>query len=242
MVGKIADLGVARIVPRMRAAATMTKAPGASIYMPPEALEDKSRYDATIDIFSIGVLAIFTLSQTFPDPLSAAYMDDSGVMVGRTELERRESYMREIRRQFRKGHPLLQMIQHCLKNRARERPTIQAVVQSLEQARTEIDDGEYDVSKLTLVQDLRSKNEHNEQLQQQNEHQREENEIQKAQIESLQEQLQSLQIAKAQAPKVCINCVLLLSLLSLQTVTPTPKPRQSGATSDTAVSHRPHCM
>ena len=197
----------------------MTKAPGASIYMPPEALEDESRYDSTIDVFSIGVLAIFTLSQTFPKPLSAAYMDDSGAMVGRTELERRESYMREIRRQFRKGHPLLQMIQHCLKNRARERPMIQAVVQSLEQARAEIDDGEYDVSKLTLVQDLRSKNEHNEQLQQQIahqkeqmreqiEHQREENEIQKAQIESLQEQLQSLQIAKAQAPKVCINCVV----------------------------------
>ena len=41
MVAKIADLGVARIVPRMRAAATMTKAPGAYVYMPPEALEDK---------------------------------------------------------------------------------------------------------------------------------------------------------------------------------------------------------
>ena len=41
MVAKIADLGVARIVPRMRAAATMTKAPGANVYMPPEALEDK---------------------------------------------------------------------------------------------------------------------------------------------------------------------------------------------------------
>ncbi|CAI8020224.1 hypothetical protein GBAR_LOCUS12098 [Geodia barretti] len=41
MVAKIADLGVARIVPRMRAAATMTKGPGAIIYMPPEAMEDK---------------------------------------------------------------------------------------------------------------------------------------------------------------------------------------------------------
>ena len=64
MVAKIADLGMARIVPNLRAS-TMTKAPGASIYMPPEALEDKSRYDVTIDIFSLGVLAIFTLSQMF---------------------------------------------------------------------------------------------------------------------------------------------------------------------------------
>ena len=37
MVAKIVDLGVARIVPRTRTAATMTKGPGASVYMPPEA-------------------------------------------------------------------------------------------------------------------------------------------------------------------------------------------------------------
>ena len=80
MLAKIADLGVARIAPSLRAA-TMTKAPGASIYMPPEALEDESRYDVTIDIFSLGVLAIFTLSQTFPKPLSATYMDDSGLIA-----------------------------------------------------------------------------------------------------------------------------------------------------------------
>ena len=33
----MADLGVARIAPGMRAAATMTKGLGALIYMPPEA-------------------------------------------------------------------------------------------------------------------------------------------------------------------------------------------------------------
>ena len=59
----------------------MTKAPGASIYMPPEALEDKSRYDTSIDIFSMGVVALFTLSQMFPDPLSAAFMDNNERMV-----------------------------------------------------------------------------------------------------------------------------------------------------------------
>ena len=66
MVGKIADLGVARIAPGMRAAATMTKGPGASVYMPPEVFEEKSKYDASIDIFSLGVVTIFTISETFP--------------------------------------------------------------------------------------------------------------------------------------------------------------------------------
>ena len=37
----VADLGVARIVPHVRAAATMTKGPGNIIYMPQEALENK---------------------------------------------------------------------------------------------------------------------------------------------------------------------------------------------------------
>ena len=152
---KLADLGMARIVPRLRVS-TMTKAPGASIYMPPEALEDKSRYDVTIDIFSLGVLAIFTLSQMFPDPLAAAYMDNSGRMVGRTELERRGNYMQEVRRQFREGHPLLQIIQRCLKNRMRERPTIQQVMGWLEEARAEVEDGEYDTNKLSLAQLLQS--------------------------------------------------------------------------------------
>ncbi|CAI8056276.1 Serine/threonine-protein kinase BRI1-like 1 [Geodia barretti] len=157
MVAKIADLGMARILPSLRAS-TMTKAPGASIYMPPEALEDESRYDITIDIFSLGVLAIFTLSQMFPKPLAPTYMDRSRRIVGRTELERRGNYMQEVMRQFREGHSLVQMIQRCLNNIIEERPTIQQVMGLLEDARAEVEDGEYDVNKLSLAQLLQSRN------------------------------------------------------------------------------------
>ena len=87
---------------------SQTKAPGANVYMPPEALEDKpetsveerdkvSKYDASIDIFSFGVVAIFTLSQTFPCKLLAHnYRDSKRRIIGRSELERREHYMRMI--------------------------------------------------------------------------------------------------------------------------------------------------
>ena len=174
MVAKIADLGMARLVPALRAAA-MTKAPGASIYMPPEALEDESRYNVTIDIFSIGVVAIFLLSQTFPEPLSATYINAQRKVVGRTELERRSNYMLLILRQLGGTHPLVQMIQHCLSNFPEERPTVTAVLQLLEQARGKIGDGEYDVNKLALAQALsqktqlvQSKDEHIELQQQQN--------------------------------------------------------------------------
>ena len=233
MVVKLADLGMARIVPHLRVS-TMTKAPGASIYMPPEALEDKSRYDVTIDIFSLGVVAIFTLSQMFPDPQAPTYMDDNDKIVGRTELERRGNFMQEVRRQFREGHPLVQMIQRCLKNRMRERPTIQQVMGWLEEARAEVEDGEYDTNKLSLAQLLQSRNQENrsqreniqqqqqeirsqrENIQQQQQEIRSLREQKDAQIQSLEEQNQSLQaeiLALKQSKMVCelrLSCIIYL--------------------------------
>ena len=158
MRAKIADLGVARLIPAQRRAATMTKGPGASIYMPPEARENVSRYDVTIDIFSFGVLATFTLSQDFPDPLPAAYMDkETMMMVGRTELQRRDSYMQKIERQLREEHPLILMIENCLKNLPEQRPLIGRAIEFLSQARGEIQDEDGDMNRLELVQSLREK-------------------------------------------------------------------------------------
>ena len=187
MVAKIADLGMARIVPRMRGAATMTKAPGASIYMPPEALEDKSKYDTSIDIFSMGVVALFTLSQMFPDPLSAAFMDDSGRIVGRTELERRAKYMKELVRQFPQGHPFVGLIQQCLKNRITERPSIQQVQQWLEEGRARVEDREFDVDKLSLTQLLASRDQSILAQRKENYTLSQQNEAQKAEIGALKE-------------------------------------------------------
>ena len=252
MVAKLADLGMARIVPRLQVC-TMTKAPGASIYMPPEALEDKSRYDMTIDIFSLGILAIFTLSQMFPDPLAPTYIDVNRRIVARTELERRGNYMQEVRRQFREGHPLVQMIQRCLNNIIEERPTIQQVMGWLEEARAEVEDGEYDVNKLSLAQLLQSRNLHIQQQQQENRSQRENIQQQQrenrslreqkdAQIQSLQEQNQSLQAENAslkQSLKVCdiyLSCFKFDLYFFLQ-ATPTPKPVVSGATPLSSVRH-----
>ena len=164
MVAKIADLGVARIMPRMRAAATMTKGPGAGIYMPPEALESKpgkenenkkSKYDASIDVFSFGVVAIFTICQTFPCDLLAPTYREGRQHKARTELERRESYMRIIRRQLRENHPLLQMIKGCL-DFPEERLSISEVLRLLEEARAEVRDEQTDMNKLELLRALQT--------------------------------------------------------------------------------------
>ena len=71
MVGKISDLGNARIV-EFQQAQTLSRNPGTHIYMPPEALygppgcdPTKSRYGTRIDIFSLGHLALFAVTQVY---------------------------------------------------------------------------------------------------------------------------------------------------------------------------------
>ena len=170
LVGKIADLGVARIVPRMRAAATMTKAPGASPYMPPEAIapaesdEQKSKYDVSIDVFSFGVVTIFTIGETFPcDPLAPTYTNrETGLLVARTELQRRSEYMRSVNTQLRAcgqlrgDHPLIQLIQQCLQNVPVKRPSIREVLGLIELARAGIRDEESERNKEELVRALQN--------------------------------------------------------------------------------------
>ena len=162
MVAKIADLGMARILPNLRVA-IMAKAPGAGIYMPPEALEAKSeeeenssRYDVTVDIFSLGVVGLFTVTQTFPcNLLQPTFTNESGILVARTEPERRETYVRKVYSQLPERHPLIRVIELCLKNLPAQGPSIQQVMHLLEQARAEIGANESDLNKLELVQALK---------------------------------------------------------------------------------------
>ena len=164
IVAKIADLGVARIVPHMRTAATMTKAPGASVYMPPEATAEKSKYDASIDIFSFGVVTIFTIGETFPcDPLAPTYTDEkSGSLLARTELQRRSGYMRYVYAQLRASgqlrgdHPFIYLIQQCLQNIPAKRPDIRGVLYLLVEAKTGIRDEASERNKKELVQILQT--------------------------------------------------------------------------------------
>ena len=170
LVAKVADLGVARIVPRMRAAATMTKAPGASPYMPPEAIapsesdEQKSNYDFSIDVFSFGVVTIFTIGETFPcDPLAPTYTNkETGLLVARTEVQRRSKYMQNVNTQLRVcgqlrgNHPLIQLIQQCLQNVPAKRPGISEVLGLIELARAGIRDEKSEKNKEELVRALQN--------------------------------------------------------------------------------------
>ena len=132
-----------------RVAATMTKGPGNLVYMPPEAIApssskpEQSKYDASIDVFSLVVVTILTIGEIFPcDPEAPNYTDEtSGTLVARTELQRRGKYMRDVNAQLRAcgqlrgDHPLVRLIQQCLHNLPARRPGIREVLRLLEEAR-----------------------------------------------------------------------------------------------------------
>ena len=201
MVAKIADIAMARITTSLEVE-VVTKSSSFSVFMPPEALEDEIKPTIAIDIFSFGIMSLFTLSETFPKPLPPTYVDKKGQVIGRTELERRGSYMKQIKSQFQQGHPLVLMIQQCLKNRPNDRPTVQKVMKWLEEARAKVQD--FDVNKLSLVHLLESKDKQIDQHQKTNESQKkqideksEQIEKQKAEIMSLEEQVQFLRAENA---------------------------------------------
>ena len=154
MVAKIGDLGVARMGVGA-AAGRVSKASGASVYMPPEATLEKSKYDTSIDIFSLGIMAIFVITETFPcDPLPQTYVDETGLIVPRTELQRRSLYMTLVEEQLaahdqlHEDHPFIRLIQQCLQNVPHKRPSIYEVLGLLDEASACNDDGESESSQV----------------------------------------------------------------------------------------------
>ncbi|CAI8024740.1 hypothetical protein GBAR_LOCUS14349, partial [Geodia barretti] len=81
--------------------------------------------------------------QVFPcDPQEPTYFnDETGLVVARTEVQRRSQYMRYVNEQLRAcgqlrgDHPLIRLIQQCLHNGPHKRPSIREVLRLLEEAR-----------------------------------------------------------------------------------------------------------
>lgn len=65
LTAKITDMGNSSIVDLKpgQMARTLSQLPGTLVYMPPEALSDTHRYGPSLDIFSFGHLALYTVTQ-----------------------------------------------------------------------------------------------------------------------------------------------------------------------------------
>ena len=161
---KIADLGVSRIVNIQpgRLAASMTQMPGTGVYMPPEAAQEEgvTRYNTAIDIFSFGVVSLFTLTQTFPKDLKPATYRDPATrrIVGRSEIERREHYIIPMKAALGETHTLVQLTLACLEYDQEDRPSAAVVLRGLEEVGTTLPQN-CTQTKLELIQQLAVKDE-----------------------------------------------------------------------------------
>ena len=74
LVAKISDMGNSRIVDLRggQMVRTLSKLPGTLVYMPPEALDDTHHYGPSLDVFSYGQLALYTITQVINVALSQA--------------------------------------------------------------------------------------------------------------------------------------------------------------------------
>ena len=133
MEGKIGDLGTTRLVDPRRQS-RMTQAPGTAHFMPPEALaEDITNicYGKELDVFSFGCVMLHTLSHQWPTPSQAVIINpDTGLVTGRTEVERRSQYFERIDRSS--SDVLVPLIERCLSNLPKNRPSIVRVCDQLE--------------------------------------------------------------------------------------------------------------
>ena len=117
-----------------------------------------------VSISSLGVVTIFTISETFPcDPLAPNYLDeDTGLLVARTELQRRSKYMASVHdklracSQLRADQPFIRLIQQCLHNGPHKRLSIYEVQHLLEEARACFGDRESEKNRRDLVRALQT--------------------------------------------------------------------------------------
>ena len=129
MNAKISDLGVAKILNLSQIKATcMTQTPGTLAFMPPEVLIANPKYDASIDVFSYGVLIIHILTGKWPDPQMPQVKYERGKLIPVSEAERREKFLQEIG----DDHPLMELILKCVNNDSRRRASSQEILKTLE--------------------------------------------------------------------------------------------------------------
>ena len=114
---KISDLGQSRLKTKEYFS---TGQPGSIPFMSPEAMQDPSRYNEKLDVFSLGVLMLEVATQQVPCV--------SMVGIGVTpEVQRRKKDLSRLD----EDHPLRPVILSCLKDDPKERPNIATVLTQL---------------------------------------------------------------------------------------------------------------
>ncbi len=161
LVAKITDFGMTRLVDLSpMEMQRLTNAPGNVLYMPPEAAlgtASLASYTKKMDIFSFGVLALFTVTQRFPSTMPPATYAQNGVTMGRSEVERRQDYFETARLILADPampeHRLLRLMENCLQHEP-NRPQIGNVFEEMAWISHNMEDEYGGLNKLDFIQRL----------------------------------------------------------------------------------------
>lgn len=132
LTAKIADLGVAKKIDP-NGSNSHSVVPGTKDFLPPEVVSDSatntSHYEKPIDIFSLGCIMIHVVTQKWPSPLPETYYDEKlKKKVVLSEIDRREAYLKQIQ----KLSDLKEIIEKCLHDGPKVRPTAIEMVNKLQ--------------------------------------------------------------------------------------------------------------
>ena len=94
-------------------------------YFPPEA-EEREKHNISFDSFSFGHLSLYVVLQKHPHPLKRHNSVENGETITRTEVGRREEFIREMGEVVSGNvlEPLLPWTEQCLSDEEYERPQL----------------------------------------------------------------------------------------------------------------------
>ena len=125
---KISDLGVAKAV-MTESNKRLTKTPGTTVFMPPEALDDEPVYGPSLDIFSFGGVILHMTSRQWPAPKAVKQLDSkTSERYVLSEVERRKQY---IDKMTGGNADLKPLVISCLNDYPESRPTTVDVSETL---------------------------------------------------------------------------------------------------------------
>ena len=127
---KIADLGVSRII--NRSFNELTRQPGTLAYMSPEARAQSAIYDQSLDVFSMGVLTLFTVTQEFPEYIFER-VPDAIHEKGEGEIFIRKKWIDKMEKRLKS------LVKWCLSDDPRNRPSTFCLNISLREMKKDYD-------------------------------------------------------------------------------------------------------
>ena len=138
---KISDLGVARTL-QSSDTNKLTHVPGTPHFMPPECLDNRSVYNLSLDIFSIGGVILYVATRQWPEPAPWMSFDPNTneKICLTSEVQRRQQYLDKM---TGASGGLKHLAISCLDDNPNNRPSVAMVLAEIKQVKRSFDEKSY---------------------------------------------------------------------------------------------------